>query len=285
VVLLLLLCVLSECSSTGSNGTNPDAITCVAVDPADLSFCAGRVNWLIPSNLNQSYEDAFAAFESDPDFLCCAFFVSDNYQCIKHFPRCDIITSANGTQVVQITKICESACLFGQQYMDGQCQHCSDEFWNLECGDPSYYASPPAPCQNAGDFDTGKITQTWKWALVGIMAFFGLVILCYWLRHKYREHMTIEQLDNEYARKQRKEQLKNADKYEDVAEEDHTPQKILGRGHPPTDEELKALEIANRAEEAAKNSTNTADAATNTVVATNDVPFVAMPSTSSEQKS
>jgi len=222
-------------------------ITCRAIDSTQVVFCAGVVNWMVPSYINDTVEDFLAEQDSDVSQICCPFFVTDNYQCIKHFPRCEM-ESVNHTLTAVVTKICTSACLFGQQYMDGECSVCTQSFWTQECDDPFYYASPPAPCQNAGDFDTGSTAQTWKWVLVGIMCGIALVIFLVWIRYKCRERMSMEDLDKEYERKSRKAQLKNADRYDDVADEDHTPQQILGRGHPPTAEELAALEVANRAE-------------------------------------
>jgi len=283
----------SSSSSTGGSSSLSPNITCRPVNTSALIFCAGRVNWLVQSNWDDATQDIIAELESDPNNLCCPFYVSNNYQCIKHFPRCEMVT-INGTQVAQITKICASACWFGPQYMNGQCSNCASDFFTNECSDSTYYASPPAPCQDAGNFDTGHNNETWKWVLVGIMSAIGLAIFLYWLRLKCRERMSDEELDSEYAKKQRNEQLKHADRYEDVAEEDHSPVQVLGRGHPPTAEELKAIELANKQEAeqaAAANSNNNTDNSSSsgtTNVAPSDIPFVAMTSSSSspsEEKS
>jgi len=175
-------------------GTNN--ITCVSVNATLMSNCATYVEYLIPSTYNQSLEDQ-EAFLYSQDTNQCPYYTPLTYQCRKHFPSCSTIDYPNGTSTTVLVKVCTSSCYAATTWMNGLCQRFSDEYFSNECEEDRYYANTNPPLCQLNNTPLPQSSWWWKVVLVGLLFLIGLILLGSYIRTRWRERMTPEDLDRE----------------------------------------------------------------------------------------
>jgi len=177
-----------------------DNVTCVNVNSTLMSNCAPYVDYLIPSSYNQSTEDQLA-FSFTQDTSQCPYYTPLAYQCRKHFPSCSTVENTNGTTTAVLLKVCTSSCYAATTWMNGICQRFSDEYFSNECEEDRYYANTNPPLCQLNNTPLPSQSWWWKIVLVGLLGLIGLILLGSYIRTRWRERMTPEDLDREDERR------------------------------------------------------------------------------------
>lgn len=156
----------------------------------------------------------------------CPFYAGPSYQCRKHFPECIPAAEGSAAEPV-IRKICRTSCLRARDWEHGQCRNFDKQYFDSECNS-DYYSDDPTSCVGAGPVEDTK--EEWKWVLVGILGAVAFLVLLSWARTKWRERMSMEDLDREEEARQRKRAASKANKYQDVHSDGSLPDRAFGGG-------------------------------------------------------
>lgn len=141
-------------------------------------FCASELTYEVSSVLSLLNADMMAQ-EFTRLSQACPFYRTKVYQCRKNFPKC--------IDEETLIKICLESCLNARTANDGLCsQSFSAAYFQNECSNSAYYASPPN-CEKApGDSPVDEDT-VFKYVLVGGLALMAVLLLGSYFRQRMRE--------------------------------------------------------------------------------------------------
>lgn len=187
----------NDTNSSSSTGSDEEPLRCVPLN-VDGAHCAGYVNYLVPSDVNQSiavlYVQAFQNWQATND---CPFYGNLQYQCYKWFPLC-----VNNSGVADVQLLCQSLCYGAKTYSDGLCSSYVAAYFDAECLDSSHYSSSScrSPELRLSPYNAAESTW-WKWLLAGICIAVGLVIAVSVFRRWYRNKKISPELTDEDIRR------------------------------------------------------------------------------------
>jgi hypothetical protein len=154
-------------------------------------YCAGLVLADVPSDTNETFYDrtAESVVTGPLRAITCKYFQLKSYQCRKLFPSCTVVESSTGVQSASIDKLCESICDTAKVWTSGsdKCSQFSDAYWVSECGDAPFYTTDTTCTTIDGLSSESEDAEAWKYAVAGVAAFIGLVLIASFLRQYCRE--------------------------------------------------------------------------------------------------
>jgi len=189
---LLLVVVCCAWRSAAQEGGNT---TCRPTTLTSSAFCYGYVTFPVLSTWNDTLEDELAFSDASPGSDLCPYYVSQTYQCEKHFPRCYYVgnSTVNSTALL---RLCESMCFLGKQWNSAACSNYGDLYFQIECLDLQYYSpgSPPE-CIYVGLDNSSK--WTWQIVLVSVLCGVAGILILSFLYSRFKQWRLSKKIQSE----------------------------------------------------------------------------------------